>query len=63
MRNVKGKVKIIGAIIVGIMLIAAILYNSAKPISAELLEIQPQVIARSFKWPNNYPSGGRRSAG
>lgn len=48
MRNVKGKVKIIGAIIVGIMLIAAILYNSAKPISAELLEIQPQVIASTF---------------
>lgn len=48
MRNVKGKIKIFGVIIVGIMLIAAILYQSTKPISAELLEIQPQAIVSTF---------------
>ncbi|NLZ52761.1 MAG: efflux RND transporter periplasmic adaptor subunit [Thermoanaerobacteraceae bacterium] len=57
----KGKIKIIGVIIVSIMLIIAILYQSTKPISAELLEIRPQAIASTFTEEgkvipaNNYP--------
>jgi HlyD family secretion protein len=47
-RIVKGKIKIIGAIVVGVILIAAILYQSTKPLYAELLEIQPQAIASTF---------------
>jgi HlyD family secretion protein len=45
---VKGKIKIIGGIIIGILLISAILFQSTKPISAELLEIKPQAIASTF---------------
>lgn len=48
MRIVKGKIKIIGGIIIGILLISAILFQSTKPISAELLEIKPQAIASTF---------------
>jgi len=47
-RNVKGKVKFVGVIIIGIILVAAILYQSTKPLNAELLEIQPQSIASTF---------------
>lgn len=48
MRTVKGKIKIIGAIVAVSLLILAVLYQSTKPISAELLEVKPQTIARTF---------------
>jgi len=45
---VKGKIKVMGVIAAGLALILSILYQAAKPLNAELLEVKPQTIANTF---------------
>ncbi|MGI5857942.1 MAG: efflux RND transporter periplasmic adaptor subunit [Tepidanaerobacteraceae bacterium] len=49
MRIVKGKMKIIGVILISMALMAALFYKNTKGLNAKLLEIQPQAIASSFE--------------
>ena len=46
---VKGKMKIIGVILISMALMAALFYKNTKGLNAKLLEIQPQAIASSFE--------------
>ena len=49
MRIVKGKMKIIGVILISMALMAALFYKNTKGLNAKLLEIQPQAIASTFE--------------
>lgn len=49
MRIVKRKLKIIGAILIGVVFIAAFFYQTTKGLSAKLLKVQPQTIASVFE--------------